>query len=135
MEWKRYSTESFWFLIYYKKYFITCYSIKQNIQKIQQSLKYLSHNFDPRSNNKPIGKIYRSHSFHWKERSVCIEQEIKALLFVNNMSRQEQFELSTFLAKTSEKDKTLIIKKNGGTREKDGWNKVWVKMLLLCSCC
>ena len=51
---------------------------------------------------------------------MCIEQEIKALLFVNNMSRQEQFELSTFLAKTSEKDKTLIIKKNGGRREKDG---------------
>ena len=107
-----------------RKYVITCYSMKQNIQKIQQSLKYLSHNFDPPSNNKPIGKIYRSHSFHWKERSVCIEQEIKALLFVNNMSRQEQFELSTFLAKTSEKDKTLIIKKNGGRRVKDGCNKV-----------
>ena len=46
---------------------------------------------------------------------MCIEQEIKALLFVNNMSRQEQFELSTFLAETKD---DIDNKNNSGTIKK-----------------
>ena len=46
---------------------------------------------------------------------MCIEQEIKALLFVNNMSRQEQFELSTFLAETKD---DIDNKNNGGPIKK-----------------